>query len=471
MEKELDMVLAFLPVRGGSKSIPLKNIKSFCGRPLLYWSLRALEFADGIDEVVVATDSDAIEKVAEGFGFSKVKIYRRDPKNAVDSASTESVMLEYLSYRELDNDVLFMLVQATSPLTQSIHFQQAADFMKQLQYDGGGSKNKSENKSENKSNRRSENQNVFLESEKSDSRSYDSLLSCVRTKRFFWNDDGTPNNYDYRSRPLRQNFSGLLMENGSFYINRVGNIKRDKNRLSGRIAVYEMPEFTAVEIDEEDDWLIAEKLMRKHVFSGISENTAISESAGKRERELSISAEISDKKSDKISEERSKGTCKELDIQLFLSDVDGTLTDAGMYYDENGNELKKFNTHDGKGFQLLREQGIKTGILTSEVTGIVERRAEKLGIDFLVQGITNNGKLQAAEEICTELGLDLNQVAYIGDDVNCIELLEAVGLAACPKDAVAAVKSIPGIRITEACGGKGAVREIIDTCILGAYPV
>ena len=219
-----------------------------------------------------------------------------------------------------------------------------------------------------------------------------------------------------------------MMENGAFYINRVDNILRDKNRLSGKIAVYEMPEFTSVEIDEPDDWIIAESIMKKH------------------------------------SPERLVGDGKK-EIRLFLSDVDGTLTDAGMYYDREGNEWKKFNTHDGKGFELLRNRGIKTGIITSENTPIVERRAQKLKIDYLVQDVSNKGKLKAAQEICDKLGISLSSTAYIGDDVNCIELLEAVGLAACPADALASVKNVPGIKVLSKDGGHGAVREFIETLL------
>jgi N-acylneuraminate cytidylyltransferase len=387
MEGRKGMNIAFIPVRGGSKSIPLKNIKSFCGKPLIYWNLKALEDTDGVDRVIVATDSDRIEETAASFGFRKVEIYRRRPENAVDTASTESVMLEYLSAHPVSADELFILVQATSPLTRS------GDFSAALQHLESGS--------------------------------FDSLLTCVRTKRFFWKEDGTPINYDYRARPRRQEFDGILMENGAFYINKVGNIVRDGNRLSGRIAVHEMPDYTAVEIDEEDDWLVAEAIMRRHTSTG----------------------------------ERAKTSSS---IRLFLSDVDGTLTDAGMYYDQTGNELKKFNTHDGKGFELLRKAGIKTGILTSEKTAIVSRRAEKLKLDFLVQDVSNTGKLKAATDLCTQLGITLAEVAYIGDDVNCLELLHAVGCAACPADAVPAIKTIPGIRVLKATGGHGAVRELID---------
>ncbi len=152
-------------------------------------------------------------------------------------------------------------------------------------------------------------------------------------------------------------------------------------------------------------------------------------------------------------------------IRLFLTDVDGTLTDGGMYYTDNGDTMKKFNTRDGMGLQLLQKTGVKVGIITSETTGIVIKRAEKLGLDYLVQGKRDGGKLAAAREICDSLGITLDEVAYIGDDVNCAELLRSAGVAACPADAMPQVKSIPGIRIMSLRGGEGCVREFINNLL------
>jgi YrbI family 3-deoxy-D-manno-octulosonate 8-phosphate phosphatase len=152
-------------------------------------------------------------------------------------------------------------------------------------------------------------------------------------------------------------------------------------------------------------------------------------------------------------------------IKLFLSDVDGVMTDAGMYYTESGDEFKKFNTHDGMGFQLLREAGIKTGIITTENTKIVANRAAKLKIDYLYQGKGFGNKLQAAKEICEKENISLQEVAYIGDDINCLELLSAVGIAACPSNAVKKVKNIPNIIQIEVKGGEGAVRAFVEYLI------
>ena len=152
-------------------------------------------------------------------------------------------------------------------------------------------------------------------------------------------------------------------------------------------------------------------------------------------------------------------------IKLFLTDVDGVLTDAGMYYSEAGDELKKFNTHDGMGLQLIREKGIKTGIITSENTKMVERRFNKLKLDYLYQGKREGGKLASVQEICEKEGITLAEVAYIGDDVNCFELLSSVGLAACPADALDAIKNIPGIIQMNKKGGEGCVREFVEMII------
>lgn len=150
-------------------------------------------------------------------------------------------------------------------------------------------------------------------------------------------------------------------------------------------------------------------------------------------------------------------------IKLFVTDVDGTLTDGCMYYAENGLELKKFNFKDGMGFKLLRDLGIKTAIITSENTPIVKKRADKLKVDYLSMG--SWAKLEFVKKICDELNISLNEVAYIGDDINDIELLNSVGYKACPNDAVKKVKSINGIMVLDNIGGNGAVREFIELLI------
>ena len=153
-----------------------------------------------------------------------------------------------------------------------------------------------------------------------------------------------------------------------------------------------------------------------------------------------------------------------MDIKFFFSDVDGVLTDGGMYYTENGDEFKKFCTYDGMGFQLLQRRGIKVGILTTEDRLINKRRAQKLGLDFDFHGAKD--KLQIVKDLCKSENITLNEVAYIGDDVNCFELLSNVGIAACPENAVKKIKSIPNIIQLSKKGGEGVVRELVELILL-----
>lgn len=152
-------------------------------------------------------------------------------------------------------------------------------------------------------------------------------------------------------------------------------------------------------------------------------------------------------------------------IKLVLSDIDGVMTDGGMFYTSQGDYMKKFNAHDGMGLQLLRQKGVKTGIITSEDNDIARRRFEKLHLDYLVQGKRDGGKLEAAKQICEKEHISLSEVAYIGDDVNCLQLLLQVGLAACPADAVWQVKQIPGIVQLQQKGGQGCLREFTELII------
>lgn len=153
--------------------------------------------------------------------------------------------------------------------------------------------------------------------------------------------------------------------------------------------------------------------------------------------------------------------------KLVLTDIDGVWTDGGMYYDNNGNEYKKFNTSDSAGILFLKKLNIPIGIVTGEDTKIVKKRAEKLKIDYLFQGVKD--KLSIANKLCLELNINIKDVAYIGDDLNDIKLLESVGFSAAPNNAPIYIKKkVDFVTISE--GGKGAFREFIEE-ILGEETV
>jgi 3-deoxy-D-manno-octulosonate 8-phosphate phosphatase (KDO 8-P phosphatase) len=146
-------------------------------------------------------------------------------------------------------------------------------------------------------------------------------------------------------------------------------------------------------------------------------------------------------------------------VRLVAMDVDGVLTDAGMYYSESGDELKKFNTRDGMGIKLLQAAGLVTAFITKEKTAIVERRGQKLAVPEVHQGVDD--KLAVLTTLAKKYGLSLNEVAYIGDDVNDLEALRAVGFSAAPADAMPSVlKAVHYICAKK--GGEGAVREVAD---------
>jgi 3-deoxy-D-manno-octulosonate 8-phosphate phosphatase (KDO 8-P phosphatase) len=151
-------------------------------------------------------------------------------------------------------------------------------------------------------------------------------------------------------------------------------------------------------------------------------------------------------------------------IKLLIMDVDGVLTDGGLYYSENGDEMKKFNSKDGLAIKALKEKGIMTGIISnSHNTNIISKRCKVLGIDFYE--VNYAPKLQTLMLKCKELDINPNQVVYIGDDLNDEAVLKAVGVSACPADAVEQIKKSCRIILSKK-GGEGCVRELIDDYLM-----
>ncbi|MCC2656473.1 MAG: phosphatase [Panacagrimonas sp.] len=214
--------VALQPLRGGSKTIPDKNLRIIAGRPLYAWSLGAALDSGCFDAIYVASDSAEIRgDVRARFG-SRVNVIDRAPENATDDASSESVMLEVAAKVSCD---VMSLIQATSPLTRPEDFRIA-----RARFEREG---------------------------------LDSLLTGVELKRFFWTHDAQPLNYDPARRPRRQDFPATLMENGAFYFTRSQLLTRTGSRLCGRIGVYRMHEESAAELDELSDWPIVESLLRR----------------------------------------------------------------------------------------------------------------------------------------------------------------------------------------------------------------
>ena len=218
--------VAFIPARGGSKSIPLKNIKPLAGKPLIYWTIEASINASCIDHVYVSTDSTDIKDCVLKLHSPKVSVIDRTRATATDTASSESALLEFCENHIFDH-VFF--IQATSPLLTT--------------------------------------RDLSLAWEKYKKNKLDSLLSVVRQKRFIWTEDenniGKPQNYNPLQRPRRQDFEGFFVENGAFYLSSLQAILQSQCRISGKIGLHEMSEQTYFEIDEPHDWNIVEKFKEK----------------------------------------------------------------------------------------------------------------------------------------------------------------------------------------------------------------
>jgi YrbI family 3-deoxy-D-manno-octulosonate 8-phosphate phosphatase len=146
-------------------------------------------------------------------------------------------------------------------------------------------------------------------------------------------------------------------------------------------------------------------------------------------------------------------------VKLIILDVDGTMTDGGMYYTAEGEVMKKFHVKDGMGIVLLKKAGFKIAVMTSEDSPIAAARAKKLGVDSTVLGCHN--KTDAVKLLAEEMELELKEIAFMGDDVNDLHAMNLVGFSACPADAVDAIKHVADY-VCQSKAGNGAVRELAE---------
>lgn len=149
-------------------------------------------------------------------------------------------------------------------------------------------------------------------------------------------------------------------------------------------------------------------------------------------------------------------------IKLVITDVDGVLTDGGMYYSKDGEFLKKFNTRDAMGMELLLDLGIKTIMLTRENSKIVKARAKKIKVSELYSGVLNKKSL--LKKILKKYNVKLDQVAYIGDDLNDLEIMKSVSFSVTPSNGIDQIKKISNY-VCKLNGGDGAFRELADIII------
>lgn len=212
--------IAFVPARKGSKGIVGKNTRPLGGKPLLYWILDTLVKSSLFDEVWLATDCDETERMTAGRYGEGVKVYLRSEGSATDKSSVMEVVKEFVLWRELADSDWFCLFQPTSPFT-------TLDNMK-----------------------------IMLGM--AESGKYDSIVSCVRLKKFRWSDDAIPLDYSFANKPRRQDYKGFLVESGNFYSASVRSVLSEPYILSGKVGIVEVAPTLAIDIDEPCDWMEAE---------------------------------------------------------------------------------------------------------------------------------------------------------------------------------------------------------------------
>lgn len=371
---------AIIPLRKNSKGIPGKNKKKMLGRPLFSWVLTAAVFSELDDVYIFTDDQEIIDFVNREYHWTpKVKVLLRNDHNASDTASTESAMIEFAE--SIGNFDILCLLQATSPLTTSQDINATLD--------------------------------EVLKNQKT------SALTVVNTHRFTWNADGTPQNYDVFKRPRRQDFEGLLIENGAVYVTTKEAFKTSHNRVSGSIGLVKMPEESLVEIDSLTDWEIVENLLA----------------------------------------ERQKKTKQHQRIDYLVLDVDGVFTDGCVYYNAEGEMAKKFNMRDGMGLEILRQNKVEVIVLTSENSELVAQRMKKLQIKHTFLGVKD--KFSFLTQFLLDRNSSFGAVAYVGDDVNDLANICSVGWSFTPSDAVEAVKANADYILNNA-SGEGAIRETCE---------
>ncbi len=382
-----DRIVAVIPARGGSKGVPGKNIARIGGRPLVARAVAAA-LAAGITDVRVSTDDATIADAARAAGAG---VLDRPAELAGDGATSESALLhalDELAGQGVEPEALAFL-QATSPFLEPAALRRAADRV--------------------------------LAGEA------DSVLAAFATYAFLWRRDGrglaVAVNHDAGSRPRRQDREPHFQETGAFYVLRTAGFRAAGHRFFGRIALEEVAETRALEIDSPEQLELARHL-----------------------------APLLDP------------VATAVDVDALITDFDGVHTDDTATVSTDGVEAVRVSRSDGMGVELLRAAGVPVLVLSKERNAVVAARAAKLRIPVL-HGVDD--KASALQRWCAEQGIDPARVAYVGNDVNDLPALEIVGWPIAVADAHPAVRAAARTVLTRS-GGHGAVREVAEL-VLAAH--
>lgn len=378
--KTVPRTVAIIPARGGSKQVPRKNLQRVGGVPLVERAVRAA-VAASIDLVVVSTDDEEIAAVSAAAG---ARVVRRPAELSGDTAASESAILHALDALEADGERfdIVAFLQATSPFIPSDALSAAVD---EVRADRA-----------------------------------DSVFSAHQTYGFLWRRDAegaaVAINHDASHRPRRQDREPHHLETGAFYVFRAEGFRESRHRFFGRTRVAEVPEWTAIEIDDEHQLRIARALAALH------------------------------------------DTVGPIPVRAVVTDFDGVHTDDTAIIDADGGERVRVSREDGMGVALLRRAGVPMLILSTEVNPVVRARADKLRVPVL-HGIEDK---EAALRIWAhDNDLPLADIAYLGNDVNDLPALRIVGWPIAVADAHPLVLAEARV-VLRRRGGDGAVRELVE---------
>ncbi len=378
--------VAIIPARGGSKQVPRKNVQRVGGVPLVARAVHAALAAEGVDLVVVSTDDEEIAAIAAAAG---ARVIHRPAELAGDTATSESAILhalDTLAAEGVDAEVVAFL-QATSPFLPSDALAEAVARVRERQAD--------------------------------------SVFSAHETYGFLWRRDADEAaeavNHDAAHRPRRQDREPHFLETGAFYVFSAAGFRESRHRFFGRTEFIEVPEWTAIEIDDEQQLRIARALAALH------------------EPRHPIPA------------------------KAVVTDFDGVHTDDTAIVDADGGERVRVSREDGMGVALLRRAGVPMLILSTEVNPVVRARAEKLRVPVL-HGIDD--KERALRGWAADNGIPLADIAYLGNDVNDLPAMRIVGWPVAVANAHPLVLAEARVVLSRS-GGNGAVRELVERVLPG----
>lgn len=379
-------IIAIIPARGGSKRIPSKNLLPMGGIPMLAYSILHATNSNSVKKVYVSTDDTRIADIARAYG---AEVVWRPTEIADDTASSESALLHVLDERnkkKLPDPELVVFLQCTSPVRMPDDIDNAVRWLVE--------------------------------------RDADSLFSACESNRLIWsvreNGELYSLNYDFHMRQREQDMKIQYRENGSIYVFKPEILRKNENRLGGKIAVYPMAYWSSFQLDAPEhaellQWLLSRPQYR--IPFGFPER-----------------------------------------IDLVVFDFDGVMTDNKVHVDQDGRETVTCDRGDGWGTQQLMKAGIPALILSTEKNPVVAARGNKLGLP-VHQGIGDKGAYLI--DYLKKNGIDAKNVVYIGNDVNDLGCFEIVGVPVATADAHPDV--LPRARlVVSRHGGQGAVRELCD---------